>query len=147
MVEIIIVVAVIAILASIIMPKMMNSRLKANLAACKTNLRHIWIAMELYANDNRGWQTPVTDGTTCYRYCNNYLVPAGYMKAEPYCPAGHGYVIHVNSTLTGWPGVTSGCNVIYSANYFAGVTNPHPDIQGAGQNLPYLVRGQVHDHW
>ena len=147
MVEVIIVVAVIAILASIIIPKMSGSRNKANLAACKTNLRHIAIAIQMYANDNQGWETTVTSGSPTYVYCNNYLVPNGYLRSEPYCPAGHGYVIHANSNLTGWPGVKNGDTVIYSANYFAGVTNPHPDIQASGQNLPYMVKGQVHDHW
>jgi len=108
MVEVIIVVAIIAILASIIMPKMSGSRTKTQLAACKGNLRHIAIAMQLYANDNNGYHTNITNGT----FTNipvDYLVPE-YLKSVPHCPLGNIYYIGVNH-----PGLYSapaGCTVL-----------------------------------
>ena len=95
MVELMIVVAVISVLASIIIPKMTGARDKSKLEACKANLRHISIAMDIYANDNRGYYTPCTTSTrTDYANCA-YLVP-DYMKAIVYCPTGHAYKIVAN---------------------------------------------------
>jgi len=95
LVELMIVIAVIAVLVTIIMPKMGASREKANLAACKSNLRHIQIAVEMYANDNQGCSTPnTTSSQVCYRNCS-YLIPI-YLKQAPTCPTGHGYQIYSN---------------------------------------------------
>jgi len=98
MVEVIIVVAIIAILASIIMPKMTGARTRANLSACMQNIRQIAMAMEMYSNDNNGYHTPYTDGVWHSAFTPNYLIP-DYLKALPVCPTGHTYSVTANC---GW---------------------------------------------
>jgi len=123
MVEVIIVVAIIAVLASIIMPKFTGARNKAKLTACKANIRQIATAMELYAAANNGKYTPcATSSLTYYTGCY-YLVPE-YMKTAPLCSTGHTYDIAANH-----PGLRSapaGCILVYSMCYSA----PHslPDF-------------------
>jgi len=132
MVELIIVIAIICILASIIMPKMGGARGKAKLAACKTNLRHIGLAMEMYANDNRGTlyppalfvgglaNFPIND---LYGPDYPYLITLGYLKYNPICP-------HVGSpAYWGWFNGSTG--FVYCATDIS--HNAHPGLE---ENFP-----------
>ena len=145
MVEVIIVVAIIAILASIIMPKMTGARDRSKLSACKANLKHIAIAMEMYMNDNNG-QYCVQPGSMyqqdCYNYCIGstcILVTQGYLKQAPKCP-------HLSPMIGNqpfyWVGWTPTAKFIYCATD----TNhkPHP---GLGEDYPrYVYPGGVVEH-
>jgi len=95
LIELMIVIAIIAILASVLVPNFSKSKEKAQLEACKSNLRSIAIAMELYAADNNGFHTPYTDFAFHTRFVPNYLVP-NYIKVLPTCPTGHGYAVAAN---------------------------------------------------
>jgi len=133
MVELMIVIAIIAVLASIIMPKMGGSRNKAKLAACKTNLRHIMIAMEMYAHNNNGAYTPCITGTVTY-YSTSYLVSGGYLKAIPTCSAGHTYYITANHSA--WYHAPAGSTFVYNSG-----ETTHP---GLPSQCPYYwVGGSV----
>ena len=104
MVELMIVVAIIAVLASIFMPKMKGGRDRAALNACKTNLRHIGVALELYANDYDGhYTTCLTDVPT--QVPLNYLTP-NYLKTLPKCPLGNGYYLVANHAA--WKRIPAG---------------------------------------
>jgi len=97
MVEVIIVVAIIAILASIIMPKMTGSRQKATLEACKANLKHIAVAINLYMNDNAG-RVPANSTIDA----SNILVTQNYLKSAPSCPGrGSGSCYEIGGTYPG----------------------------------------------
>jgi len=119
MVEVIIVVAIIAILASIIVPKMSGGRDKANFEACKTNLRHIGMALEMYNNDN-GQYSPSSAGTSMAMNNSCYLVQGGYLKNAVYCPLGnYAYRLFVNYTgswCAGF-GVPSGSPLVTCDSY------------------------------
>jgi len=133
MVELMIVVAVIAVLASIIMPKMTNARQKSYLAACKTNLRHIYQAVDMYANDNNGVRGP---SSVVYLNDSCYLVTGGYTKTVK-CPLNTNYYICAIYN-GGW------CT---SYNVPAGMTlitcmSSHPGYSG---QCPYIWGGQVRD--
>lgn len=83
LVEVIIVVAIISILASIILPKMGASRERAKLNACKSNLRHIGMAAEMYCNQY-GKYAP---GVSAERITNSHrYVTTGFLKSAPQCP-------------------------------------------------------------
>ena len=86
MVELIIVVAIIAVLASIIMPKMSGARDKGKLSACKGNLKALAVAIEMYANDNGGSY----GGTWRVVNASHFLVTSGYSKVVQ-CPLGNNY--------------------------------------------------------
>jgi type II secretion system protein G len=53
LIELMIVVAIIAILAGILIPNFVNARSQAQTAACESNLRAIATALELYYADNQ----------------------------------------------------------------------------------------------
>jgi len=138
MVEVIIVVAIIAILASIILPKMSGARDKAKLEACKANLRHIGIAMALYANDNRGNYYPPGGDPWDWVSDTCYLLPGGYLKGVPVCPAAAGTVTY-NYVINEAPAVTE-AYVYCNSNWAGGSLPSHP---GLAQHRPryYPDRG------
>ena len=117
MVELTIVIAVIAVLASIIIPKLKTSRDKTALEGCKANIRHIFIAMEIYAGENGGNYTPSPAGS--YYNCS-YLVP-NYLKATPICPLGNHYYIQSNHAAH--RSSPAGCTLIWCDTYDAGFVN------------------------
>ena len=112
MIELMIVVAIISILASIIIPKMTGARDSSKLEACKANLRHIAIAMELYAGDNNGKYTP-WDGQGSGRvdYGLSYLTP-GYLREAVRCPYGWSYTITANHP--GFRSAPAGSTLVYN---------------------------------
>ena len=138
LVELMIVIAIIALLASIIMPKMTGARDRSALNACKANIKQIVIALELYANDNQGkykstsyW--PIAGG--------NYLVTGGYLKAAPTCPLGNSYALAASGQTAyqqypGWDACLAPMVVCWNSP--AGGNKPH---KGLGTNTPYSWAG------
>jgi len=101
LVEVIIVVAIISILASIIIPKFSASRTKTKLVACKRNLQAIAVAMEMYATENNGTYYPSTAYPGFYVNDTCFLKVGGDIKQAPMCPAtpssiGYSYWIDTN---------------------------------------------------
>ena len=84
LVEIMIVVAIIALLAVIAIPSFMRARLKSQQSACVNNLRQISGASDSYALDHSGtWPTAISDlvGGTMY------------ITKTPKCPSGGAYTL------------------------------------------------------
>jgi len=77
LVELMIVIAIIAILAAIIVPNFVRSKQRANLTACEENERNLATALELYYADNDG----------SYPMKLQKLTPT-YLKSIPTCPSG-----------------------------------------------------------
>ena len=139
MVEVIIVVAIIAILASIIIPKMTGARNRSQYNACKANIRNIATALELYANDNNGSYGPGTSNINA----GCYLVTGGYLKPIM-CPLGNRYYIWPNYPGSGV--VPAGAKYLLFCYSETGVGIPHPGYQ---QDIPLYTPelGRVQDHW
>jgi prepilin-type processing-associated H-X9-DG protein len=55
LVELLVVVGIIALLASLLLPALRRARESANRAVCGSNLRQMGFAFVAYTNDNRGW--------------------------------------------------------------------------------------------
>jgi prepilin-type N-terminal cleavage/methylation domain-containing protein len=64
LIELMIVVAIIAILAGILIPNFVNARAQAQTSACESNLRAIATALELLYADEQDYGTPGTHDVT-----------------------------------------------------------------------------------
>lgn len=144
LIELMIVVAIIAILAAILIPNFVNARSQAQTAACESNLRSIATALELYYADNQVYPTassaavvPALFTVNGVAYLNNTpRDPAAQSAAATYSvtttqatggnPAGYTIQcpgIHAGSTLAKLPlanGTTCGATctatkIVYQA--------------------------------
>ena len=134
LIELMIVVAIIAILAGILIPNFVNARAQAMTAACESNLRAIATAAELYYADQQIYPNTgdvsaalfTANGTT---YLNNVptdpastTVGAAYSFSNTSADGAAGYTItcpglHANSTLAKLQGYTASAK---SIEYIAG---------------------------
>lgn len=97
MVELMIVIAIIAVLASIIMPKLGGARDKAAFESCKQNVKNIATALEMYAAASNG-----SYGTSTSSVNSGYiLVTKGYLKPTT-CPIGNRYYVWLDYPGAGW---------------------------------------------
>jgi prepilin-type processing-associated H-X9-DG protein/prepilin-type N-terminal cleavage/methylation domain-containing protein len=128
LVEILVAVAILAILVALLIPVIGKSLKSARMAACLHNLRQVGNACQLYSSDNNGDVPPLYDMGTTFSVL---LAPyAGGMKAPSiapdifYCPEN----VAQNSPPAGGYRVTS---EIYYKGW-------------SGYFLGYLVNGSVH---
>lgn len=76
LIELMIVIAIIAILAAILVPNFIRARAQGQLTACKSNLKNIGTALEMYSTDWSG-KYPTATG----------ILTPNYLKTIPDCPA------------------------------------------------------------
>ena len=74
-----IIAGVVLLLAAILVPNFMKARARGQLTACKSNLKNIATALEMYASDNKGRYPVSLDRLT--------TDPKPYLKTIPTCPA------------------------------------------------------------
>jgi type IV pilus assembly protein PilA len=80
LIELMIVIAIIAILAAILVPNFLKARAQGQLTACKSNCKNIATALEMYSSDNGG-RYPTTASL------DQSLTAGNYLKLIPTCPA------------------------------------------------------------
>lgn len=80
LIELMIVIAIIAILAAILVPNFLKARAQGQLTACKSNCKNIATALEMYSSDNGG-RYPSSGSFEAKLTSGNYL------KLIPTCPA------------------------------------------------------------
>ena len=91
LIELMIVIAIIAILAAILVPNFLHARAEAQTYSCEGNLRQLATAMEEYATDNSG-QYPAS--LAALQAANGGV----YLKNVPADPSGGNYTI-TNSAI------------------------------------------------
>ena len=92
LIELMIVIAIIAILAAILVPNFIRARAQGQLTACKSNLKNIGTALEMYSTDFAG------------RYPSTSLqLTPNYLKTIPTCPSvgsvTYAFEMHSNPDL------------------------------------------------
>lgn len=131
LIELMIVIAIIAILAAILVPNFMKARANGQLTACKSNLKNIATALEMYASDHNG----------IYPTAMTVLTTENYMKRIPTCPSASG------QTYTGAYTVSSNPD---GFTFFCSGTNhqkAYLQFNNVGANFPqYLGDTGMNEH-
>jgi len=81
LIELMIVIAIIAILAAILVPNFLRARNQGQLTACKSNLKNMGTALEMYSTDYSGIYPAATASLT---------VSGTYLQTLPTCPLASG---------------------------------------------------------
>ena len=72
LVELLVVVAIMAILASMLLPVLNKARERARTATCMNNLKQLGLAWMMYLNDYDEYFPPIDQGNVCWAYPGNY---------------------------------------------------------------------------
>ena len=103
LIELLVVIAIIAILAGLLLPQLARAKDSAKSASCKSNLRQLGIALELYVTDYRkypGNGAQYLDGNflgmwgTGMNWLNPYIVRRGNPQAQAYFNQGEVTVLN-----------------------------------------------------
>lgn len=97
LIELMIVVAIIAILAGILIPNFVNARSQAQTAACESNMRSIATALELYYADNQVYPTAAAAAVVPALFTANGVA---YLNNTPKDPAAQSATATYSLTTT-----------------------------------------------
>lgn len=111
LIELMIVIAIIAILAAILIPNFLHARAESQTAACEGNEKQIATALEEYAVDNSGQYPPVGSVSGAA------FMPLVYMANPPHDP--------VNNSLYATQAAVAPCSAVGSASYMIVDTGGH----------------------
>ena len=114
LIELMVVVAIIAILAAIAIPMIFRYRVSANRAKCIGNMKQIQNAVEAIKTANGGqWVASYSDLGAAPFVSNDNTKP-GYFKAKPTCPEGGTYHLPSSATDNTW---MPSCSLATDATY------------------------------
>ena len=105
LIELLIVIAIIALLTALILPAISMIKASAHITQCSTNLRQQGMAMYAYAQDNRGILMPVWGGNVMSPL--HFLVATGYVDLKGYATV-NAPVIPAHSMMRCPAGSTAG---------------------------------------
>jgi prepilin-type N-terminal cleavage/methylation domain-containing protein len=76
LVELLVVIGIIALLIAILLPALSKARTSAQRTACMTNVRQIWMGINLYCNENQDWYPTsayAADGVGYVQYPDDWI--------------------------------------------------------------------------
>jgi len=123
LIELMIVIAIIAILAAILVPNFIRARAQGQLTSCESNEKNAGTAFEMYSTDNAGhYPTTVTMG----------LLTPNYLKIIPTCPAAGTDTYSTSYTSTSPPdGYSFYCSAVVHSSILGLVNYPeYNSVQG-----------------
>jgi type II secretion system protein G len=137
--ELLIVVAIIAILAAILIPNYLHARAQAQTTACEANLKEIATALEEYATDHSGQYPPgpAPVDAALFGGANN-----AYMSVTPMDPSGGFYTYRV-------PGdgvclASDAYKIIDGNSHETDTLGSLPDFNGATTGIRYCQSSGIH---
>jgi general secretion pathway protein G len=139
LIELMIVIAIIGVLASILLPNFLHARAQAQTAACEGNLKNIATALEEYATDNNG-RYPSASAPVDATLFGGPTNP--YMTTTPQDPAGGSY-----SYLTPGNGVCvngDAYKIIDGNNHETDTLANLPGFNGATTGIRYCQTSGIH---
>jgi type II secretion system protein G len=119
LIELMIVVAIIAILAGILIPNFVNARSQAQTAACESNMRSIATALELYYADNQVYPTAAGAAVAPALFTTNGVA---YLNNTPKDPAAQSAAATYSLTTTQATGGSPASYTIQCPGIHAGST-------------------------
>ncbi len=125
LIELLTVIAIIAIIAGLIFPALATAKQKAKRTACQNNLHQVYLTMQYFANDHDGdvpigyrggrkqWDTMFFSGTVNKFVTFGALYTAGLIDQPRvfYCPAELASSQSFNTTDNPWPPGITGTNL------------------------------------
>lgn len=107
LVELLIVISIIAIMASILLPALKNAKDKAGEIKCSGNLKQLGIATRMYSDDYKEYMLPIPSASNSWREPTLFLKELGYLQNQnvAICPPN-------SARYTSWTGVCT--NYAYS---------------------------------
>lgn len=74
LIELLVVIAIIAVLASLLLPALRSARQRAEVTACKGQLRQFYLALAAYATDYDTWYPPVLQSNQMYFGAKDFAI-------------------------------------------------------------------------
>ena len=109
LVELLVVVAIIALLAGMLLPVMNNARTRAFTASCQSNLKNLGLAMQMYASDYSDYLCWHSHAGACF----------SYDWYELYTPYTDGYDLFHDPARTSWAQGTQNGMTAFRRDTFA----------------------------
>ena len=95
LIELLVVMVIIALLVGLLLPALGRAREEARKTQCRSNLRQIGLAMNIYVNDNKGWIPPsygnAPGGTTAGGEATMNKMTTGWWEGDKERGAREGY--------------------------------------------------------